>query len=83
MTSHLRTLWSRFAFTIAVVAIWIANNVAWAQEAAESSNKASGGAAYVAPYALAILCVGVGVAIVCNPSHRRERAKAEDYQQKL
>ncbi len=34
---------------------------------------------YVVPYALVILCLGLGVAIVVNSSKRRDRAKPEVY----
>ncbi|NLY01737.1 MAG: hypothetical protein GXY83_37100 [Rhodopirellula sp.] len=87
MRKLLRTLRSTLSFAGLTLAIWLTTfAMTWAQEAGgqgAAENKASGGAAYVAPYALAILCVGIGVAIVCNPSRRRERARAEDYQQKL
>lgn len=81
MRELVRTIRPRLTLLALTAAIWLASfGMAWAQEEAE--NKASGGAAYVAPYALAILCVGIGIAIVCNPSRRRDRAKPEDYQKK-
>ena len=35
--------------------------------------------AYVVPYALVILCIGLGLAVVLNSAKRRERAKPEVY----
>ena len=77
---RLRATWLVLALTVWLVQ----SHLLWAQEGQEqAASKASGGAAYVAPYALVILCVALGVFVVCNPTRRRERAKVEDYQQKL
>ncbi|MGQ9576968.1 MAG: hypothetical protein ACUVUC_16825 [Thermoguttaceae bacterium] len=57
-----------------------ASGWAWAQapggQAAESEH---GAPPWVLPYALVILCVGLGVYGVIHPSRRRERAKPEVY----
>lgn len=48
-----------------------------------SSTDPGGGPQYVGPYFIVILGVGLGLFILCNPSRRRERAKPEQYQDKL
>lgn len=76
----------RLTWLVPALAVWLASPyLLWAQEESvtAAASKASGGAAYVAPYALVILCVALGIFVVCNPARRRERAKVEDYQQKL
>jgi hypothetical protein len=83
MRTLLHGLRQRIVLLAQAGAVWVGLfNLAWAQEEAAES-KASGGAAYVAPYALVILAVGLAIFVVCNPSRRRERARPEDYQQKL
>ena len=51
-----------------------------AAEAAESGGKSSGGVAWVLPYAFVILCIGLGVFVVCRSARRKERAKPEQYE---
>lgn len=67
---------------------WAATSgAALAQEAsgggAASSTDAGGGPKYVGPYFIVILGIGLGLFILCNPSRRRDRAKPEQYQDKL
>jgi hypothetical protein len=57
---------------------WLAaQGAALAQEAAKQPENAGG--SYVFSYALVILGVGLGLLLVCRPSHRRDRAKPEVY----
>lgn len=55
--------------------------LAWAQAGGAPAGKADEGSppAYVMPYALVILCIGAGLAVVLNSSRRRDRAKPEVY----
>ncbi|MDZ7616992.1 MAG: hypothetical protein U1E05_08310 [Patescibacteria group bacterium] len=48
---------------------------AWAQQGADTSEKSA--SPWVVPYILVIFAVGLGLLIVCKPSRRREKAKAE------
>ena len=43
---------------------------------------AESGADFTLPYALVILGIGLGLLIVLHPTHRREREKPEQYQEK-
>jgi hypothetical protein len=38
---------------------------------------------FVGPYALVIFAIALGLLVVCNPSRRRDRAKPEQYGDKL
>lgn len=71
-----RALWS---FVLAG-ACWLATlGAAWAQPPGPGQEAAEKTPPYVVPYALVILCVGLGVTIVINSSKRRDRAKPEVY----
>ena len=41
--------------------------------------EASGGGPYVVAYGLVIMCIALGIMIVCRPGHRRDRAKVEQF----
>jgi hypothetical protein len=57
---------------------WLASSAAaWAQ--APGQEPAERTPPYVVPYALVILCIGLGVTIVINSAKRRDRAKPEVY----
>ncbi len=61
-------------------ACWLASGAAaWAQAPGPGQEAAEKTPPYVVPYALVILCVGLGVTIVINSSKRRDRAKPEVY----
>lgn len=56
------------------VALWLTlANQAWAED---------GGGDYVFPYFLVAVAIGSGVAVVCSPSRRRDKAKPDEYAQK-
>jgi hypothetical protein len=50
--------------------------------APSTGSSGGGNGAYVFPYFLVVVLVAVGMAIVCNPSRRREKAKPDDYSEK-
>jgi len=61
-------------------ACWLGSSgLVWAQPNAMGEEAAEKTPPYVVPYALVILCVGLGMAIVLNSSKRRDRAKPEVY----
>ena len=47
--------------------------------AAAPKKEDNGGGSYVLPYFLVILGVGLGLLLVCRSSHRRDRARPEQY----
>ena len=64
--------------------------IAFAQEDDEGSGSAAtevesggggGGGAqtYVVPYTIVILCVGLGIFLICRPTHRRDRPRGEEF----
>lgn len=60
---------------------WISiQGLALAAEASDSSGESSGGVVWVVPYAFVILCVGLGMFIVCRTARRKERASPEQYE---
>ncbi len=89
--NRLTALWRRLRTVAVAVGLWAACcGVAWAQATSsgsgdKSSTDASGGGAspWVGPYFIVILGVALGLFILCNPSRRRDRAKPEQYQDKL
>ena len=57
---------------------WLAvHGTALAQAVSQTEDK--GGGSYVLPYFLVILGVGLGLLLVCRSSHRRDRARPEQY----
>ena len=65
--------------SVALAAIgWLALHGAAlaAQPGQKTDNK---GGSYVASYALVLLGVGLGLMLVCRASHRRDRARPEQY----
>ena len=65
------------------LAAWIAvYGVAFAQEAEGSGGGGGGGGgarAYVVPYTIVFLCVGLGVFLICRPARRRDPPKGEEF----
>ncbi len=65
------------ALLLAVVGSMALAAQAWAQTTQPVSVGGKGASPWVMPYALVIFCVGLGLLILCKPSKRREKAKAE------
>ena len=64
------------------LATWIAvYGVAFAQEAESEGGGGGGGGAqaYVVPYTIVLLCVGLGIFLICRPARRRDRPKGEEF----
>jgi hypothetical protein len=79
----LNEIWrvGRLAF-LAATGWFILYGTAWAQAQRGQIGKkeeAAAGPVYVIQYALVILCVGLGLFIVCRSSNRRDRARPELY----
>ena len=73
----------RLILLASAVAAWTAvYGVALAQEAEGGGGGGGGGGAqaYVLPYTIVILCVGLGLLFVCRSAHRRDKPKGEQYE---
>lgn len=57
-----------------------AYGVAFAAEGGESGGGSYGASVWVLPYALVILCIGLGMFVVCRSARRKDRAKPESYE---
>ena len=70
--NRLTRWWHSAGFFVSTVAVWVAlPGMALAQEkGAESSTPP-----YVGPYFIVILCLALGLMVVCNPDRRKEKAK--------
>jgi hypothetical protein len=70
----------RFRFAAYAAACWLAvGALALAQAGGAGEKTEAEAPPYVVPYALVILCIGLGLAVVLNSSKRRDRAKPEVY----
>ena len=68
-------------YSLLAVCCWMSIQVpALAAEASGSGGGSSGGVAWVLPYAFVILCIGLGMFIVCRSARRKERARPEQYE---
>jgi len=68
-------------YSLLAVCCWISiQGLALAAEASDSGGESSGGVAWVLPYAFVILCIGLGMFIVCRGARRKERARPEQYE---
>ena len=79
--NHLAGLWRRLNLLALAAVCWTAlHTVAWAQAAGGGVKEGGGGGpAYLAPYALVVLCIGLGMLFVCRSARRRLRARPEEY----
>jgi len=67
--------WSAFV----VAHCLIVQGPVWAQQSGQVKEE-TGAGPWVAPYALVILCVGLGMLVVCRTSRRSERARPQQYE---
>jgi hypothetical protein len=83
MINRLHVLGRRLWFWAIAVLSWLGlEGLAWAQAGgvgvpAPPQQGEGEAPPYVLPYALVILCLGLGLTVVLNSSKRRERAKPE------
>jgi hypothetical protein len=78
--NRLRVLGRGLRFSAIAVLCWLGmQGLSWAQAGGSAPGQPAPEKppAYVAPYALVIVCVGIALAIVLNSSRRRDRAKPE------
>jgi len=83
--SRLKTLWRTARLLAFAATSWLGLLGTRLALAAEEAGKEAEprGSPYVGPYFVVALCVLLGLFIVCNPSRRRERAKPEQYEDRL
>jgi hypothetical protein len=57
------------------------SGIVLAQAPAQEGEKApsAGGSIYVLPYIVVLLCVGLGIFVVCTPTRRRDRPKTVEW----
>jgi hypothetical protein len=85
----LKWIWREGKLAFATLAVWWGlHGAAVAQVGKDGQGgppKPVGGggggnsAAYTLPYFLVALAIGLGIYVLCRPSHRRERARPEEY----
>jgi hypothetical protein len=78
MTNRMLVFGRRLWFSAFAVLSWLGlQGLAWAQANAAKAAQEEESPPYVMPYALVILCLGLGLTVVLNSSKRRDRAKPE------
>jgi hypothetical protein len=79
----LHVMWQSGKIVLLALLGWFTiPGVALAQRMAAPVQKAAeqqGSNLYVACYAFVILCIGLGMLLLCRGSNRRDRARPEDY----
>jgi len=74
----LRGLW----LLVAGWACWVATEgAAWAAGAGEPVTEKGSARDWVLPYFIVILCIALGMLVVCRTARRSERARPEKYEQ--
>ncbi len=72
-----RGLWS----WALVLGCWlIVEGTLWAKDAEPAEEESSNTGAWVLPYFLVILCIGLGMLVVCRTSRRTDRARPQKYE---
>ena len=72
-------VWRRLSVWVLLALWWAAmHGTAWAAQGKEEEKPAP----YVMSYALVILCVGLGLVILLNPSHRRDKARVDPMEER-
>lgn len=74
----MRRVWRGGKLAFFVLSGWLAMHGAALAQAA-NEKKDSGSGSYVASYAIVLLGVGLGLLLVCRATHRRDRARPENY----
>ena len=68
-------------YLLLAVFCWInVQGLAFAAEDSGGGASGGGGAAWVLPYFFVILCIGLGMFVVCRGANRKERARPEQYE---
>lgn len=78
---NLRSIWRGVRLVCFVLAGWLALHATALAQAQQQKKEEPAGGGYVLSYMLVILCIGLGMLFVCRSSHRRERARPENYEE--
>ena len=68
--------WSAFVFAYCL----IVQTPVWAQQAGQAKEESSGAGPWVLPYTLVILCIGLGMLVLCRTARRSDRARPQQYE---
>ena len=81
--SFLRMFSRKAAAAMTLLAGWLAASAVWAQvgtkTAAKEDTSITGTGPYVFAYMFLILCLALGLLVVCRSANRRDRARPVDY----
>ena len=68
-------------YTLLAVCCWMSTQgLALAAEDSGSGGGSSGALIWLMPYAFVVLCIGLGMFVVCRGARRKERARPEQYE---
>jgi hypothetical protein len=74
--NRLSRLWHSAKYLGSTVGVWLAvAGMAVAQE--KPAESGGGGPPYVGPYFIVVLCLALGLMVVCNPARRKDKAKIQ------
>lgn len=79
---RLNLIWQRLTTLVLFLAFTFAMHAeAWAKVLPKSTpTSGENSQSWVAPYALVMLAIGLGMLVVCRSSRRSDRAKPKEYQ---
>ena len=80
--NRLNLIWQTLKTATLILAFWISMQVqAWAKGALPTTDSGGGSESsnWVAPYALVLLAIMLGMLFVCRSSRRADRAKPQEY----
>ena len=80
--NRLKRLWHSARLFVSVAVVWVGLYGLALAQASDADKKGPDTSAppYVGPYFVVILCLALGLMVVCNPSRRREKAKPDQYE---
>ena len=80
--NRLYLIWQKVKNLALFLAFWLAMQAEILAAPAKKAVAAGGESSqsWVAPYALAMLAIGLGMLVVCRSSRRSDRAKPKEYQ---
>ena len=80
--NRLNLIWQKVKILALFLAFWLAMQAEILAAAAKRVDAGGGESSqtWVAPYALLMLAIGLGMLVVCRSSRRTDRAKPKEYQ---
>jgi hypothetical protein len=82
--TRIKSIWRTGNLVLITLVGWlVAHGVALAQRgaagAAETPTPGGGPSSYMLPYMITVVFIGLGIFVICRPTHRRDRARPEEY----